>query len=468
MREVTVPRTPSPPARTTKPAYTSPPPAVSSHLTPPPTNEIPRHSTHFIVTDNEDSHGDMSPSPNPDPVARNGRLPTVEEAKKLSGSECRELILQLLPTIGETRMALAHTQLQLNLLSIESNEAAQRAEVEHDMTRREVEVLRAGSPIIRGRAPLLHDPRSAVGQIQRQLELAVDSKRGLEAENIRLQRRLKQAKKVIKHLNGKSTQLLEDNHLLRERIKQNRNHIDAIRATDPQLLGLSPASAHQTPSRARAMKPEGSHTPGQTALDALLMADQILSADLSSVPATPSPFRAVRQTPGHVRGTQSLSSLPTTPTRTRPMTANEVQRTPVNQIISTSQLSYSAPTRQHNIERSRTDRDSTISASEEEALTDEDVPASQASQAASSMLRRFPANSPDYGQKSDSQRERGFVQSRINSRISKPKVAQNGGKRKRVSDGDDAGAVNERKKARVAKSGESLGLGIGVWSSPRR
>ncbi|MCJ1333355.1 hypothetical protein MMC10_010050 [Thelotrema lepadinum] len=470
MQETVIPRTPSPLVAATKPAYTSPPPRPSSHLTPPPTTEIPRHSPNFLDTENGGSRveivSDISNG------IRSGRLPTVEEARSLSGEECRDLVLELLPAIGETRMALAHTQLQLNLLSIESTEAAQRAEVEHDMTRREVEVLRAGSPVIRSRTPLLNDPRSPIAQVQRQLELTVEAGREVEVENMQLHHRLRQAKKVIRHLNGKNSQLLEDNDLLRERIKQNRNHIDAIRAADPQFLGLSPSSAHLTPSRTRTSKPHQPHrpqTPSQNPLETLLMADQILSGDPSSVPATPSPYRTVKPSSGHVRGTQSLSSLPSTPTRTRPMTASELQHTPVNRIISTSHLSYSAPTKQRTTERARGDRDSTISASEDEALTDEDVPASQASQAASNMLRRLPGVSPENSQKLNSQKGGRMIQSKTARKIAKPKTGGATNKRKYDSDSDAAENVGARKrtKARVGGNG-NFGLGIGVGSSPRR
>ena len=410
----------------------------------------------------------MERTPSAGAGRRQGRLPTVEEARRLSDDECRELVMELLPAIGETRMALAHTQLQLNLLSIESAEAAQRAEVEHDMTKREVEVLREGSPVIRQRTPLLSDPRSPMAQIQRQLELTVEAGREIETENFQLHRRLKQAKKVIKHLNGKNSQLLEDNDLLRDRIKQNRDHIDAIRIADPQFLGLSPGPSHLSPLRARTSKADRPHTPSQNALDALLMADQILSGDPSSVPATPSPYRAMKHSSNHARGTQSLSSLPTTPTRARPMTAREIQETPANRLIPTSHLSYSAPAKPRTTERARGDRDSTISASEDEALTDEDVPASQASRAASNMLRRLPGSSQD-SQNMNSQKGQRRTQGRITGKVSKSNVSRDGNKRKYDSDSDAAEDARLRKRNKTGASGEnSLGLGIGVWASPRR
>jgi hypothetical protein len=454
MAENPIPRTPSPIARGTKGPFTSPPPI--SNLTPPPTTEIPRHSS-FLITGEELQHQDGQA------ISRTNRLPTVEEARSFTGEECRELVLELLPLIGETRMQLAHTQLQLNLLSIESTEAAQRAEVEHDMTRREVEVLRAGSPVLYARAPLLNDPRSPIVQVQRQLELALEAGRELESENHQLQHRLRQAKKIIKHLNGHKSQLLEDNHLLRERIKQNRDHIDALRASDPQLLGLVPSSQHQSSTRIRVSKPDRPKTPSHNPLNALLMADQILSRDPSSVPATPSPYRSMKPHSGHSRGTQSLSSLPTTPTRTRPLTANELLSTPVNRTISTSHLSYSAPSKQHREGRIAEDRDSTISATDDEALTDEEIPASQASQAASGMLKRNPSASQQHDRFPKIQR---LSQGKLTGRISKPLS----GEIKQASlesESDNEG--RPRKKSKMGQSSErNLGLGIRAWPSPRR
>ena len=289
-------------------------------------------------------------------------------------------------------MTLAHTQLQLNLLSIEATEAAQRAEVEHEMMRREAEVLRAGSPILQGRRANFGD-QSPFPHMQRQLEIALEAGRDLEADNYQLKNRLHQAKRIIKQLSGQKIQLSEENHLLRQRIKQNRAHVDAIRPTDtsPNIFPLPRARPANRPIR--------SATPAQNPLDALLMADQILSGNPSSMPATPSPHRLHRQRNGHTRGVQSLSSLPSTPTRPRRMSATDLTAgTPANRITypNLAAASYTAPAKHSREMRLRQeDRDGTISASEEdEALTDDDtITASQASQVATSMLKTSNATS---------------------------------------------------------------------------
>ena len=458
MVEIASPRTPSPGVNGFKAAFMSPPPRPGN-LTPPPTSEISRHGPNFPATDAQQYHETRG-------AQRQRRFPTVEEARKLAPDECRDLVLELLPAIGEARMALAHTQLQLNLLSIDSAEASQRAEVEHDMTRREMEVLRAGSPLLRARVPILNDPTSPMAQIQRQLEIAIQAGRELEVDNYQLHHRLRQAKKVIKHLHGKNAQLLDDNHLLRERIKQNRDHMDAIHASNLYTLGSSPASAQPRSKHSRTDR-----TPGKTPLDALLMADQILSGDPSSVPATPTPYRAMKYGSAHVRGTQSLSSLPTTPTRPRPMTTAEILATPVNRIISSSHPIYSTPTKQQTsgpVERAREDRDGTISASENEVLTDEDIPASQASRAASSMLRQNPDSSPEYKQKSSLRKPQKYMQGRLGGKISKPKSGSNQKTPQYISDSEGAEYERPAKRTRMDRNGErTLGLGIRTWESPR-
>ena len=391
----------------------------------------------------------------------------------LAEEELRDLVTDLIPALGETRMVLAHTKLQLNLLTIEAEEAAHRAEVEHDMTKREVEVLQASSPILRNRPPSFNDAASPIFQIQQQLEISLQNAQELEAENSQLSHRLKQAKRVIKHLDGKNSQLTEDNQLLRERIRQNRDHLNALRESGTQIFSQSPRPAFQTPPpRIKASQSGSSRATGQNPLDALLMADQILREDPTSVPSTPTPYRATRQNQGHTRGTQSLSSLPSTPNRSRPLTAEEVLRTPVNQVIHSSQLAHSAPAphvRNIAFSRNNEDRESTISASEDEARTDEDVPASQASQAASSMLRRNPGVESGQSTPVSTSNQERLVQTNLRGKIVKPRASDRGQKHKYDNDSAPEDEARSRKRPRTDSGrGERFGLGIGVWTSLRR
>lgn len=403
-------------------------------LTPPPTTQTNRYTSFNIVQQNRIHNRKDGHNP--------GRLPTLEEARTFSAEKCRDLVLELIPTLGETRMALAHTQLQLNLLNIETTEAAQRAEVEQEMLRREADIFRAGSPVLRGRGTP-YDEKSTLTHLQRQLEAALEAGRDLESDSYQLKHRLRQAKRVIKHLSSQKTQQAEDIDLLRARIKQNRASIEANRSANPNQF----PRAFNGPTHIRTNRLMRSATPAQTSLDALLMADQILSADPTSMPATPSPHRTAKPRHGHARGVQSLSSLPSTPTRPRRMSAIELLATPVNRITYTSPnaAAYTAPAKQSQAPRLRDDRDGTISVSDDEALTDDDtIPASQASQVASSMLKKHPASSPQYP----------WMRSVTASQTASSKV---------VTEREEE---RPRKKAKTA--GIDIGLGIRAWGSPAR
>ena len=477
MSDITTPRTPTPGSRGSK-ALNSPPPITSSDLTPPPSTQMPKQSGIYFRELNHHQTARLvsppattRPTPRARPEFKNGQFPTLEDVSGIPDSQCRDIVQELIPALGETRMALAHSKLQLNLLSIESVEAAQRAEAEHDLTRREVEVLQAGSPVLRNRASLYPDPRSPLAQVQRHLESSIKQGRGLEVENYQLQRRLKQAKKVIKHLDAKNTQLTEDNALLRDRIKQNRDHFNEIRSFAHQTTGNGSRPSTQSPQRNRNIPANSSRQRKQNPLDALLIADQLLSGEALSVPATPTPHRAARHNASHIRGTHSMSSLPTTPSRSRPATADQALRTPLNQIVPAPLPSYSAPAKQLGqlpSSRRREDRESTISVTDDEAMTDEDVPASQASQAASSMLRRFPGPSSQGSPRMGTQER--LVQAKLLGKLSKP---YGYGERTEMfreeegSDGETEGRT--RKKVRLDSGGrEEVGLGIGLWPSPKR
>ncbi|KAI4281977.1 MAG: hypothetical protein L6R38_003291 [Xanthoria sp. 2 TBL-2021] len=70
-------------------------------------------------------------------------VPTMQAVEKMPEDQVRTLVTELLPALSEARMSAAHSKLQHNLLSIETSEAASKAEVEREMTRREVQVLQA-------------------------------------------------------------------------------------------------------------------------------------------------------------------------------------------------------------------------------------------------------------------------------------------------------------------------------------
>ena len=480
MSDISVPRTPTPASKESEAygAYQSPLPNVVTDMTPPPSTQIPKSTYKPLAR----SLGNANQTPLASPPAtlrissstnqpfRSGNLPTIEQTHDFSEDQLRDLVAELLPLVGEMRMAAAHAKFQHSLLSIEIAEVAQRAAVEHGMMRRELEVLQASSPLLRNRTTsIANTPRQT--HAKGSCEATAKHMHGLEADSLLLHRRLKKAKRLLKHVDGRNVRLEEANELLRQRIRQNRDHVEAMRMNGTISLETTPYTMQETPSeRLRSLQPGSNRAGGQDPFHTLLFAGQVLSGETNSVPSTPTHPRLMRYQHGHARGTHSLSSLPMTPVRSRPMTSDETLTTPVNRVIPSSHLSFSAPTAKfvdHRDEARRTDRDSTISASDqEEAYTDEDIPASRASQVASSMLRQYSGPNPDPSPPEKSTPEPGLIQTILTGRVIKPGHNTSNLPRKRSYGNDDVGAEHRSKKAKVLAKAEQMGLGIAVWPSP--
>ncbi|KAL8854436.1 MAG: hypothetical protein Q9221_000706 [Calogaya cf. arnoldii] len=504
MPDISVPRTPSPPhlLRHDKPSPTkampanqdtslmesqirSTPPPAPVDLTPPPSTQIPKQSRPILGSDKrEPSLASPPPSTKPGPPFSQGRLygevPTMQAVEKMPEDQVRTLVTELLPALSEARMSAAHSKLQHNLLSIETSEAASKAEVEREMTRREVQVLQA--------SPRLLSPRSPQNTAQRHLELALKKCRELQEKNEVVEQRLSAARKLIRDLSERNESLTFDNQLLRQRIRENRDHLDAMRSSGAisvngtPITGMGTPAYHHTPKTpATARSRHTNQPPGSGGtFDVLLLADTVLkNNEINSVPSTPTRTKARKTNQAHhVRGAHSLSSLPSTPNRSQPITADGPLLTPTSQQNMHPRAAYSSPGKRsnHHSQQSpqRDDRDSTISASEDEGVGEgytEHVTASQASQRATEMLRRSAMNSQDNSPRS-SQTHKHPVPAENDSKQSKiygmvKKHYEDGKTRhdKRVGSGsiyddNDRGA----KKAKMAKKAtESVGLGIEQW-----
>ncbi|KAL8800275.1 MAG: hypothetical protein Q9182_005299 [Xanthomendoza sp. 2 TL-2023] len=502
MPEIFVPRTPSPagPMRQDKhPAkidntsemesqVRSTPPPGPIELTPPPSTQLPKHSRSSVVNDRRESSLASPPmTSQPSPPFSQGRLfgevPTMDAVEKMPEEQVRTLVAELLPALTEARMSAAHSKLQHNLLTIETNEAANKAEVEREMTRREVQVLQE--------SPRLLSPRSPHHSAQRHLDLALKKCRELQNTNEQLAQRMHAARKLIRELSGKNEDLTEDNHLLRQRIQQNRDHLNAMRSSGALSVNGTPLTDIGTPALHRTPKTPATarsaqamnHTPGGRAtFDALLLADEVLkSHEANSVPSTPTRPKARKVSQAHhIRGAHSLSSLPSTPNRSRPITADGALVTPTplrvlnpraGLAVPSKHLNYAAPSPPQ-----REDRDSTISASEDEGEGyGQHVTASQASQRATEMLRRSTFNSKDNSPRS-SQNHKASAASRNDA--SKTKVLgqvkkRYGDESERIDKRVGSGSIHEdasrgSKKAKMGNGAqESVGLGIEQWERDR-
>ncbi|KAL8709364.1 MAG: hypothetical protein Q9225_007463 [Loekoesia sp. 1 TL-2023] len=463
--------------------YRSTPPPAPIDLTPPPSTQIPK-SVKSPKTDDKRKSSLASPPPTlkPGPPISQGRLfgevPTMDAVGKMPEEQLRTLIAELLPALSEARMSAAHSKLQHNLLSIETSEAARRAEVEREMTLREVQVLQE-SPRRLGH---LMSPDSPQGSAQRHLDLALKKCRELQYANEQLERRMHAARKLIRDLSGKNEDLMDDNSLLRQRIKQNREHLNAMRSSGAISVNGTPMTEFatpvhrtpKTPGTARSAHVIKNPPSSQGAFDALLIAGEVLNNEANSVPSTPTrtKVRKVNQ-PHHMRGAHSLSSLPSTPNRSRPITADNVLLTPTPQRTANPRASLSASSKHLIYDQSprREDRDSTISASEDEGEKyAEYIPASQASQRATDMLRRSMNSgngSPKSSQHHKSSKSLGREpsQSKIFGQVKKLKEDGTSRADKRVGSGsvyEDVGRGSKKAKMGDGRR-ESVGLGIEQW-----
>ena len=489
MSEMTIPQTPSPkPTAAALPdsistrserVRPSPSPQPVGELTPPPSTQARKPMAKSPQSSQKHNPlasppATLKAAPPLKPSTLFGEVPTVDSVQNLDEGQLRDLVSGLLPALTEARMSAAHSRLQHQLLTIETAEFTKRAEVEHDLTRREVQVLQEGQA---QRGPSA-SPRSPQSPSRRHLDLALKRCNELQTQNTVLEQRLVRAKKAITKLDERNFELRDEVQRLRQRIKQNREHLNEMRSTGTISINGTPMTEYRTPLHRTPRTPataRSAHAPlsanrgSQDAFDALVIAGEVMSGEANSVPSTPTRTSAKKLQHSHIRGAHSLSSLPNTPNRSRPITAHS-NVTPVSQKDRDLLLGLSAPSTQltyDNAQRHQSSRDSTISASDNEAdaYDDYSVPASQASQKAASILRR------DNGGVTERSGKLGAPkQAKLYGHLTKSGSGKLGSTKKRTADGtayDETPRSAKRAKMGAA-SPEKVGLGIRSWQDTVR
>jgi hypothetical protein len=434
----------------------TPSPRTPLPSTPPPTNRplIHQHtSSHVQVSD----------------------LPTTEQISMASVEDLRLMVAHLNVAVREARTAAAHFKLQHNMLILDSEKASERMAVELEMTQREVEVLQEAEE--RRRADYMGPVQATanavvISDLNRHCQL-------LQSENEEFRDVLGRAARDIEDRDGQIMSLREENQRLRHRIKQNREHmnglLDSVSDGSPRSIMATPhrtphqhtTPRHLTSARTTQMMPSSQgREPG--AFEALLLADKVLnSQETATAPSTPR-TQPLKHKLGHTRNTHSLSSLPSTPSR-RPLHTSTALRTPPHLTSIMEPPPVSQPLPPHfaltaGTTRRRASSDSTITASSiderEDQMSgsdDDAIPESQASQAATSMLRRTP---------NSSQQSKGrLTQSKILGKVTKPvavaRVAD-AEKRRLASYGTGTGAQQGSPSKKTRVEGDGVGLGIGI------
>ncbi|KAG9248399.1 hypothetical protein BJ878DRAFT_488562 [Calycina marina] len=457
------------------------PAGLSSSITPPPSSQFPYGTRQSIISSIQRTSTPAQPRLSSPPlttvnetnrdVAVQCATPSVEQLGIATKEELREYLNVVLgdnktleAAAAEARMSAAHYKLQHNLLTIETEEATARMEVEHLMTVREVDVLQRN----------FNGPESPYQDYVAKVKAYCYQ---VEQERDAFSHKLTLAMKVIERQDDEVASWREREQLLLRRIRENREHLNYLRSPGGLFHIPSPkAPTHSYPSTPQQYRstPRGTPMTGrsrqgcggsQEPFAALLLADQMLNQedrDNNSAPSTPLTNRRMdHRTPvRHSRGVQSLSSLPTTP-------RSAVRGTPGSTLLPSVQFSRQTDPR----ERRRRSRDSTISLSDNEEIAraamssfrgeNEEVYESQASQTAMEMLRIDPhesfeveasrTNTPNLT--TDKSK---LHQSKIYGAITKGV----GEKRKR---GDDERSDMSKK----FRAGEDIGIGLGIGFDAR-
>ncbi|KIW11798.1 hypothetical protein PV08_09070 [Exophiala spinifera] len=449
--ETLVPSTPPPAPRSrsadsmSKSAYASPP-AMSASLTPPPSTQPPR----FHSPVNRASVGPSDPplaSP-PNTLKSNvlRALPTADAIAQAGIEELRDMARELVAAVQEARTSAAHFKLQHSLLAMESEEAAQRAEVERQMSRREMEVLQTVEHKNRASASM----RSSQPPAQPQIEALIRTCRMLEDERDDAEHELLRARKHLEAEKDKVDLLVEQNDRLKKRIRDNREHFSRLKSLSPSYT--TPRDAYATPQR-RAIPKFPESAPSHGTIAALLAADQVLSRESLSVPSTPTKTHTSKFKHGHTRGARSMSSLHTTLAQHGPSQNDNYPESMVPLSAPASQLVIESAERGRH-DQDRHDRDSTISISDAEDGSNDDIPQSQASSLASDMLRRNPGPQESLRLSQGAEKSSNALQRKLFGPVQKTAHA----KRRAGSFGE---SDMKAKKARIS---HGVGLGIESWS----
>lgn len=455
--------------------FTSPAPPTTSSMTPPPSSQLP--------TTRSVARTPTPPTPqltSPPPTTKLPNQPsaliesaaalyTPDQVNNASADDLRAMVNDLTSKLRDVRLSAAHHKLQYNMAVMESQESASRMAVELAMAHREIDVLQRAEERRRKDAitpePTYQESSTAaanailMSDMNRQIQV-------LQHENDDLRHLLDQQKRTTEHREGELAGLMEENDRLKSRIRKNRDHaalylpfLEQMNESPRSTLGTPHATPRQRINRMSTL--QNDHSRGQSNFEALLLADKMLSQETATAPSTPTRLHAPRSRAGHTRGAQSMSSLPQTPNRRSAHIPMEIPRTPTTYAnVNVPQSAPAAQYQQKAAHGRRESSNSTITASsvdEEEAFTDredEEVTESQASQLATSMLRRAPPSKPTSASSSQSN----LIQSKIFGQVKKGHVLNRSAEleKKRLHSAEHHHSSTKR-----GRLDNSVGLGIG-------
>ncbi|OAR01830.1 hypothetical protein LLEC1_06974 [Akanthomyces lecanii] len=448
---------------------------IPSSLTPPPSSQIGAAANRRITA--------FSQSQQTAPV------------RDASADQLRAMLQTCIAENQKLNMETAHHKLQYSLLSLQADEESKRAAVEHDMVRRQVDILR-GVEHSRQAKREFGSPSDTMATKYFELKTSYEA---AKEEIDSLQRRIRVAKRVIQHKGEETAGLMEEREMLLNRIRENREHFQMLCGPGGIFHGaLTPHQSSQPSQSTHAARTHGNEKDVglEMILQAISQHDQNQSA-----PSTPAqvPRSAPRQNRRHSRNAQSMSSLPTTPVN-HPRGEHSVLLPSVKLVPQTEPRTmytqqYFAPVTPDRRHR-RKSRESTISADDSEDAaaaarrasglmrtnvsmhsrrsdnaSQSQVFDSQASQAATDLLRRHPGQSFDAASSGDSG-DASPIQLPTKPAPAKPRSRlpdSSRSEKRRLSGSDAETAAKSRrdhgspaKKARTGADADGRRVGLGI------
>ncbi|KAH0189638.1 hypothetical protein KCU86_g11663, partial [Aureobasidium melanogenum] len=271
---------------------TEPPTPSSGHgdTTPPSLN--PR-TTAAVAT---------SSSSSPSPASETFVL-SEHHVQQAQPDELRAIIARLMPLLQEARSDAAHHKLQYHMLAIETNEAMERIQVEMDMAQRETDLLKANDPVEPRISRADHHVDPSIRRVHADIwDSMVKESQTLKSQNVQLEQLVSQHKRMIVQQESEIATLNDRITLYRERLRENRAHLNRYRRT----AGF-PESPRKTQSAQSS--PWTTREQDQPPFAALLHASDLISGRSPTTPRTPTRRRrAASTTPMPYETPQTLQS----------------------------------------------------------------------------------------------------------------------------------------------------------------
>ncbi|PSR99085.1 hypothetical protein BD289DRAFT_343854, partial [Coniella lustricola] len=327
-------------------------------------------------------HNPLRPEPAPAGVYT---APRPDQVVVAAPEELRAMLQACIGEQSRLKMEAAHHKLQYQLLSVRAQEDAHRAAVEQELTMRQLEALRQqrAEPPRPPRRAISSSPeitQTMYDSIKVSCEKSHRDNDKLRRDHTEACKRLKAAKKLIMRQEEDMDSLRQENKLLRERLHDKRELWEKLASPGgifhtPKPVPVSPAQHRQTPRQTPKHRVDRQAQP----FDVLL---QAATQENSSAPSTPmTPGRAAgRQGQKHARGAQSMSSLPSTPNRSRQRGSDLLpppdlvpqteppRRFGAHTLVLGTPVKDSGFDHEEPVEKGRHSRESTISADETEVL----------------------------------------------------------------------------------------------------